>query len=443
VSTAWRELTTESVTQFQGFERVGQWLNDDVLKRFVSLESLLDERSAFKADYWVSEAGFVGLTNLKRLMLGQHVELTDAGLSRLISLTELDIIASNIRDSGVSSLTNLTSLSPNGRITNLGVKSLTKLRNLNLNQNVEIDGDGLQHLTNLTRLNLANDPRESLDPLLETALRRMPNLIHLSLPDTMRVSSEGLSGLTGLTALNLSDNGAISNEGIVGLINLKYLDIESHYNITDAGISGLTNLTALYLCDNHVITNRSVRLLTNLTALALRVNPGISDEGIMLLTKLTMLSITFEPMDGYVLSITNRGVAGLTNLTDLHLNNIQITDHALTLLTKLDLEESCNITGEGLIGLPKLRTLLLSLHRPCNINSTGLMKLTQLTKLNLGMTWQVTQRTVSGLTNLTYLAASLDKHSVVPKVLKLLPNLCYLRNYSFGEYLYMPWNANT
>jgi hypothetical protein len=40
VSKYWRELTTLSVTSFDGYERVGNWLNDDVLKRFVSLESL-------------------------------------------------------------------------------------------------------------------------------------------------------------------------------------------------------------------------------------------------------------------------------------------------------------------------------------------------------------------------------------------------------------------
>jgi Leucine-rich repeat (LRR) protein len=250
------------------------------------------------------DAGFVGLTKLKRLIFGTHLQLTNSGLASLTTLTDLGAYsrACAIEDSGVSGLSNLTSLMVSPLLTNAGIRPLTKLKHLDIRGNDKIDSDGIQHLTNLTSLILLGRSYSFVGKWDE-GVKRLPNLTELNIGATFRISSAGLREMTHLTSLDISRNAIIDDAAIACLVNLRSLKLMYNLVVTNDGISGLTNLTFLDLRDNRIITNQGLALLTNLTWLNLihrhrddLMNMGlpvlITEEGLRPLTKLKNLPLS-------------------------------------------------------------------------------------------------------------------------------------------------------
>jgi Leucine-rich repeat (LRR) protein len=260
VNTYWRELTTEAVTKFDGFERVGNWLNDTILQRFVSLESLylpiLDSISI------VTDAGFSRMSNLKTLRANGRIKLSLVGLARLSTLTELNLYGNQLGDAAISGLTNLTALTASQHLTNDAIRHLTNLSRLIVENTSQITGDGIQYLTNITSLNLLSCYAQSFD-----GVQRLPLLTELNISQTPKFPNVILKQLSGLTALDLGFASIIDDEGMTGLVNLKSLNLRYNSRVTNAGISRLDSLTALDLSCNHVITDEAVKLLTNLIRL--------------------------------------------------------------------------------------------------------------------------------------------------------------------------------
>jgi hypothetical protein len=343
VSKYWRELTTLSVTSFNGFESVGGWLTDNVLKRFVSLESLYTGRTEEGENFVHSysnmvlhDAGFVGLTNLKTLYLVNQRNITSTCLGSLTTLTDVQLHPNCwIDDVGISGLINLTSLRPARSMTNVGLQQLTNLLLLDLRGNQGINCDGIQHLTNLTSLHFHYLQTHTLAINSEDAVKGLTRLTELSLSRWVRLSNIVLSELTNLTSLNLTHNMVIGDDCMAGLVHLRRLTLAHTEQVTNDGVSGLTNLTFLDLSYNLHISDAALALLTNLTSLTLGNTSMVTNVGLAPLTKLRSLLLlrVIGAMNG---SISGNGLSVLTNLTELDLSAVCIiADNTLTCLTNL------------------------------------------------------------------------------------------------------------
>ena len=104
-------------------------------------------------------------------------------------------------------------------------------------------------------------------------------------------------------------------------------------------------------------------------------------------------------------TITDEGLRGATNLTELHLGYTKRITYTsllnLTNLTKLSLNNNPSIVNYALLPLNKLQTL--SIARNNLITDDGLRLLSNLTSLNLSFNKIITNEGISGLTNLTSL----------------------------------------
>ena len=162
---------------------------------------------------------------------------------------------------------------------------------------------GVQNLTGLTSLTLANHSISDLTPL-----SGLTSLTHLDLWVNSIRDISALSGLRGLTYLDLTGNSITDISALSGLKNLKELVLGSN-SISDIGaLSGLTSLTVLRLFNNSISDLRGLSELTHLTNLDLRLN-SISDiSWLSGLTSLTVLTL-------YNNSISD--ISALIGLTDL------------------------------------------------------------------------------------------------------------------------------
>ncbi len=195
------------------------------------------------------------------------------------------------------------------------------------------DLTGLEHATNLIRLNLAGN-----------------NISDISL----------LAGLTNLTELILSGNNITDISPLAGLISLKGLNLGNN-NITDiSALSGLTRLGRLFLSDNNITDISPLAGLIDLTTLILSDNNITDISPLAGLIDLTELNLSGN-------NITDISpLAGLIDLTTLILSNNNITDISslagLIDLTTLILSDN-NITDiSPLVGLTNLKGLRLKIN---------------------------------------------------------------------------------
>jgi len=114
-----------------------------------------------------------------------------------------------------------------------------KVNNENESESVKIaDLTGLEHCTNLQRLELRHNKITNLNPI-----SNLTELTSLHLQDNQVSDVSMLSNLVKLTVLILLDNQVININSLAGLVKLEMLDL-AHNKIVD--ISSLTNLTQLW-----------------------------------------------------------------------------------------------------------------------------------------------------------------------------------------------------
>jgi Leucine-rich repeat (LRR) protein len=263
VCSLWRSLVYESITSFNSGE--GRWLTDGILKRFVSLQ------------------------HLQLGMYGQTCRLTDASVSSLVNLTSLAFhYCHTVTNKSLMRLTKLTTLdisSSRNDITDIGIKGLNRLTQLDLCDNNLITNHGLRGLSNLTSLGISYN-----SSITDYAIGRLTNLRVLDLYENSTITDEGIKGLVALTSLNLGGHLCkVTDVGIVGLVNLISLSLYNNSKITDRPLQGLFYLAILSLGANHNITNDGISNLTQLTSLDVTFNTKISDAGVIGLTNLTSL----------------------------------------------------------------------------------------------------------------------------------------------------------
>lgn len=167
----------------------------------------------------VGAANLVGLRSIDKLtwdnLLKADVEAESIG--KLDSLTQLDLLNSDLSDAGLSHL-----------------KTLKQLESLHLT-NAKITDAGMSHLVALQNLNLLNLNGLSCSDEGLVPLGKLPALRQLALNSFPRVTSQGLAHL-------------------VGLPNLTILDLENT-PIDDGGVKHLKQMSLL-----RVLTLRKTRL---------------------------------------------------------------------------------------------------------------------------------------------------------------------------------------
>ena len=184
-------------------------------------------------------------------------------------------------------------------ITTADMANLTEL----IAQNTDItDLTGLEHATNLTRLDLGTEYVQEEDRFINS------NSVSDLSP---------LAGLTNLTWLRLRNNSISDISALAGLTNLTYLNLGGNLMISDiSALSGLTNLERLWLYATSISDISALAGLTNLTFLVLWFT-SISDISPLAgLTNLTFLS----------LSNNSDVLLAMGFLTDSSLNKNSISD---------------------------------------------------------------------------------------------------------------------
>ena len=164
-------------------------------------------------------------------------------LQELINLTRLGLGATNLSDSDLSLLSELTDLRYLGlwsnQISDISpLASLTSLVALDLGGNQISDLSPLSELTDLVELALGDNQISDLSPL--SVLMELRNL---SLSNNPLSDLRPLSNLVNLEALELAYCRISDVSPLAGLVNLRVLKL--HHNLTRdfSALSGLTNLT--------------------------------------------------------------------------------------------------------------------------------------------------------------------------------------------------------
>jgi len=278
------------------------------------------------------------------------------------------------------------------QISEISLQGFKKLQNLNLSYSGVTKIDGLEGLSELTKLNLA---------------------------ETRSLSEVSLKGLDKLQNLNLSYSAVGKIDGLDGLSELTLLDLRGTTSLNEISVKGLKKLDKLYLRDSEVRKIDGLDGLTELTELSW---PGSSLREISVkgFNKLKSLELS----DSKVTVID--GLEGLPELSQILLPNTQNLSRLylkdLNKFQNLELFES-GVTEIGLDGLPELT--LLDLRKTTNLNELsvnnlkkleridlrgsavkkmdGLDGLSALTQLNLGNTKNLSELSLRGLKKLDIL----------------------------------------
>jgi len=250
----------------------------------------------------------------------------------------------------------------------IGLSNCTKLRQLDIRFNNEMQDFHLSYLSNLTLLERLFLPSNTTDYglLYLTSLR---NLYELD-ASYIRYIGDGLkylSQLPKLTTLTLFRS-RIRDESfkhISEIQTLTDLGLSFCQKITDTGIKyieSLTNLETLMIASMNITQLNFLSTLTNIKTLDINNLQKIQHEVLSSLTKLVVLDISNNGLNDNDLKF----LPYLSNLTYLNLSNNTITDNGLQNLSNLinisilDLNSCDTITGSGLKYLPSSNLTELS-----------------------------------------------------------------------------------
>ena len=170
-------------------------------------DPLVDEMIRLKLDQPVGPILISDLKQLTALNLGLELYVADlSGLEHLVNITELDLTQNQVTD-----------LSP--------IASLTKLTSLDLAQNDITDISPLTSLTNLTFLRIQDNLVTDISPL---------------------------AGLTKLTELNLWTNEISDISPLAALTDLAKINLTKNKISDLSPLASLTNVTRLELITNEI-----------------------------------------------------------------------------------------------------------------------------------------------------------------------------------------------
>ena len=139
-----------------------------------------------------------------------------------------------------------------------------RLKWLEIDPSFKID---IRYHTQLTSLNFSRHDGSTKNFFSQQnyLLNLLTNLTKLNLRNNPHVPTDELMLLTQLRKLSLQENNNIDKRSIRELTNLTHLDISDTTQFTDVDIEPLTRLTQLAICNNPKITTDGMRALPNLT----------------------------------------------------------------------------------------------------------------------------------------------------------------------------------
>lgn len=182
------------------------------------------------------------------------------------------------------------------------------------------------------------------------------------------------------------------SDALSNLTNLRDLRTESynHISVSDYILAPLTNLTTLHLgspgcyivvpwgSSSRSITDDSLSLLTNLRSLSITSSCGATKLSLTKLTNLTELSFCHS-------NISDIAISPLTKLQSLYLSRCEHLQgrglHTLVNLTYLDISQNPQLTDDCLQNLQRVETLEI-LGNP-KFSPSGLAHLPVLKRLAL------------------------------------------------------------
>ena len=154
---------------------------------------------------------------------------------------------------------------PLGPILIADLKQLTAL-NLGLELYVA-DLSGLEHLVNITELDLSQNQVSDLSPIAS-----LTNLTSLELAQNDITDLSALAGLTNLTFLRVQDNLVTDISPLAGLTKLTHLNLWTNEISDISPLAALTDITFLHLTSNKISDLSPLASLTNVTMLYLMKN---------------------------------------------------------------------------------------------------------------------------------------------------------------------------
>jgi len=188
---------------------------------------------------------------LRKLCIDSDLNLNYKEVSNLKFLNSLSIGYSYSDNTGLSLLTNLTSLFLIGE-NNFkfeDIKHLTKLSTFHFPLSTFIDEICLSSLPFLTNIRINSKIGNS-------SLRKLTSLSSIII-DRKRTSDKGISALTNLTLLNINDNTHLSNNGIKNLIKLESLLKCKRSKISRSGIINLRKLKMVPELSSKVLKRKN------------------------------------------------------------------------------------------------------------------------------------------------------------------------------------------
>jgi len=177
------------------------------------------------------------------------------------------------------------------------------------------DLDGLECLTGLTTLSLANNQIEDLTPLSQ-----LPGLVVLDIHENRVSNALPLQSLTNLASLNLADNQLARAIGLEGLVSLNTLDLSDNQLSELSSLRGLVGLQSLSVSNNQIVQVSDLGELVHLQTLSLSNNQIQSVAALSALAELTQLDLSHNQLN------TMNDLLGLTRLGFLSLSSNSISD---------------------------------------------------------------------------------------------------------------------
>jgi len=147
--------------------------------------------------------------------------------------------------------------------------------------------EGMQYLSSLTWLYLADHPLTNLSPLAG-----LISLEYLRLDDSGISDIAPLSGLINLEDLILTGNQITNISPLAGLVNLELLNLSDNQISDIPSLAGLTSLESLHLDDNEISNITNLAGLTNLEMLFLNNNQISNFQALDNLTNLIWVGAT-------------------------------------------------------------------------------------------------------------------------------------------------------
>lgn len=209
----------------------------------------------------------------------------------------------NIDDSVLQALPNLEVINVNERITDHGIRHLTKLHSVGLSSNhgvtySALHGKPLRVLLCPRDVSFFDHRVVSFGRTLEVlclgnsqdvtdkTLQQLPRLRELVINSNTRITDRGILALPRLQMLSVGCSQGITDKSLVTLTDLRFLFLWANTNVVGTCFKSLKKLTHLGLGLCTKITPGAVRLLTNLETLHLGRNRRVASGNLTTLSKM-------------------------------------------------------------------------------------------------------------------------------------------------------------